>query len=48
MGVVFFDDRDGRALVRLPDGSKTTVDFDALTLDAGIVHFVKDPVGERA
>ncbi len=48
LGVVFFDERDGRALVRLPNGSKTTVDFDALALDAGIVHFVRGSVGERA
>ncbi len=48
LGVVFFDERDGRALIRLPNGSKTTVDFDALALDSGIVHFVRDPAGERA
>ena len=47
MGVVFFDERNGRALVRLANGSKTTVDFDALTHDGGIVHFVRDPQGER-
>jgi len=47
MGVVFFDERNGRALVRLPNDSKTTVDFDALTHDGGIVHFVRDPQGER-
>ena len=48
ISVVFIAERAGRALVRLPSGSKTTVDFDALIPDAGTVHFVRETSGERA
>ena len=48
LGVVFIQDRDGQALVRLPNGSKTTVDYGALRRVGGPVHFVRDPTGEGA
>jgi hypothetical protein len=37
--VTFIEDRGGRAIVRLPNGSKTTVDYGALQPTAGSVHF---------
>jgi hypothetical protein len=36
--VTFVDDRDGRALVRLPNGSKTRVEHDELNPLAGNGH----------
>jgi len=47
IGVVFLEERDGGALVRLPNGSKTTLNFDALSLDAGTVHFTQVHSGEQ-
>ena len=46
----FFEERSGRAMIRLPNGAKTTVDFGALVADAGSVHFVRqsDGSGETA
>lgn len=41
LGVTFIEDRNGRAILRLPNGSKTTVDYDALRLVGGSVHFVR-------
>lgn len=45
LGVVFIEERDGRALVRLPNGSKTSVEFGALRSLGGPVHFVQDISG---
>ena len=42
LGVVFIEERGGRALVRLPNGSKTSVNFGALRPLGGQVHFVQD------
>ena len=39
--VVFVEDRNGCALVRLPNGSKTSLGYDALTTVGGHVHFVR-------
>ncbi|GAA1435267.1 hypothetical protein GCM10009641_30950 [Mycobacterium cookii] len=36
----FIEDRDGRALVRLPNGSKTSVPYGAVRADAARGHFV--------
>ncbi len=41
VGVVFVEDRNGRALVRLPNGWKTSLDYDALRVVGGPVHFVR-------
>lgn len=48
--VTFIEDRAGRAIVRLPNGSKTTLDYDALRVLGGSVHFVAkvDRTGETA
>ena len=45
LGVTFIEDRDGRAIVRLPNGSKTTVDYDGLRAIGGSVHFVRTSAG---
>ncbi|HVM35599.1 MAG TPA: hypothetical protein VM784_09660 [Actinomycetota bacterium] len=42
LGVVFIEERGGLALVRLPNGSKTTVEFGVLRPLGGPVHFVQD------
>lgn len=36
----FIEDRDGRALVRLPNGSKTSVDYGALIAQEARAHFI--------
>jgi hypothetical protein len=41
MIVTFIEERAGRAIVRLPNGSKTTVDLDSLRPRPGRVHFVR-------
>lgn len=48
--VTFIEDRAGRAIVRLPNGSKTTLDYEALRVLGGSVHFVAkaDRTGETA
>ncbi len=38
IGVTFIEERAGQAVVRLPNGSKTTLDFNALRPTAGLVH----------
>lgn len=38
--VTFVEDRDGRALVRLPNGSKTSIDYDVLDVRPGETHFI--------
>lgn len=38
--VTFIEDRAGRALVRLPNGSKTTVGLEALAAQPARGHFV--------
>ena len=40
IGVTFIEDRAGHAVVRLPNGSKTTVDYEVLQPAGGAVHFV--------
>jgi hypothetical protein len=45
LGVVFVEERGGRALVRLPNGTKTSVEFSALRPVGGPVHFVHDLEG---
>lgn len=40
LGSTFIEERDGRALVRLPNGSKTSLSYDALRAVGGPVHFV--------
>ena len=45
MTVTFIEDRNGRAIVRLPNGSKTTVDYGSVVLQPGTVHFVSKPGG---
>jgi hypothetical protein len=45
LGVTLIEDRNGRAVVRLPNGSKTTVDYDALRPVGGSVHFVRGSTG---
>jgi hypothetical protein len=46
LGVVFIEERNGRALVRLPNGSKTSVLRSCLRPKAGRVHFARDLEGE--
>jgi hypothetical protein len=46
LGVVVVEDRNGRALVRLPNGTKTSVSYSALRGLGGPVHFVRDLTGE--
>jgi hypothetical protein len=41
IGATFIEDRGGRAIVRLPNGSKTTIDYDALRPVGGSVNFVR-------
>ncbi len=38
--VTFIEERNGKALVRLPNGSKTSVQFDALDVQPLWAHFV--------
>jgi hypothetical protein len=38
--VTFIEDRGGRALVRLPNGSKTSVDYGALIPQGARGHFI--------
>ncbi|MCA9562507.1 MAG: hypothetical protein KC561_03415 [Myxococcales bacterium] len=45
--VTFIEDRNGRALVRLPNGSKTSLDYDCLVGRSGKVHFLARPEQER-
>lgn len=45
VSVVFIEDRNGRALVRLPNGSKTSIDYGALRKIGGPAHFAADPDG---
>ena len=40
--VTFIQDKEGSAVVRLPNGSKTTVAYDVLRPAGGVVHFVDD------
>lgn len=39
--VTFIEDRGGRAVVRLPSGTKTTLQYDALAEQPGLAHFVR-------
>ena len=39
--VTFLEERDGRALVRLPNGSKTSIAFDALAPLGVSAHLVR-------
>jgi len=39
--VTFIEERQGRAIVRLPNGSKTTIGFDSLRPRIGRVHFAR-------
>lgn len=50
LGATFIESRGGRAIVRLANGSKTTLDFDGLVVGAGPVDFVRNTngIGERA
>jgi hypothetical protein len=41
LSVTFIEDRSGRAVVRLPNGSKTTVDYDGLRRIGGSAHFAR-------
>jgi hypothetical protein len=43
--VTFVEDGAGRAVVRLPNGSKTTLDHDCLRAIGGSVHFVRGSFG---
>lgn len=43
--VTFIEEREGLAVVRLPNGSKTTLAFDALEAAAGFGHYVPDDDG---
>jgi hypothetical protein len=43
--VTFIEDRAGQAVVRLPSGTKTTLQYDALTEQRGFGHFVRAEVG---
>lgn len=43
--VTFIDDRNGHALVRLPNGTKTSVGYDALDERPAWGHFVADQGG---
>jgi hypothetical protein len=43
--VVFIEDRSGRALVRLPNGSKTSLAYNSLTETSALGHFIPDQDG---
>jgi hypothetical protein len=43
--VTFIEDSRGRAVVRLPNGSKTTLDYDSLESRGGHAHFVRNADG---
>jgi hypothetical protein len=43
--VVFIEDRGGRALVRLPNGSKTSLAYNSLTETDARGHFVPEHDG---
>jgi hypothetical protein len=43
--VTFIEDRNGRALVRLPNGSKTSISYDVLAPHSARGHFVPSPSG---
>jgi len=43
--VTFIEDRNGRAIVRLPNGSKTTVDYDGLRPIGASAHLVRTRAG---
>ncbi|MBK6870380.1 MAG: hypothetical protein IPJ14_06810 [Kineosporiaceae bacterium] len=43
--VTFVEDRDGRALVRLPNGSKTSIEYDVLDARAALTHFIRSVDG---
>jgi hypothetical protein len=43
--VVFIEDRGGRALVRLPNGSKTSLAYNSLTETRARGHFVPERDG---
>jgi len=43
--VVFLEDRGGRALVRLPNGSKTSLPYNCLTETRAGGHFVPEHDG---
>ena len=45
LGVTFIEDREGRAIVRLPNGSKTTVEYGSVRPVGGAAHFVRDGDG---
>jgi hypothetical protein len=47
LAVTFVEDREGRAIVRLPNGSKTTLDYDALRPLGARVDFVRSPRGSE-
>jgi hypothetical protein len=40
--VVFIEDRGGRALVRLPNGSKTSLAYNSLTETSALGHLAPD------
>jgi hypothetical protein len=42
----FIQDRGGRAVVRLPSGTKTTLQYDALAQRRGLAHFVPASSGK--
>jgi len=41
--VVFIEERSGRALVRLPNGSKTSLAYNSLAETSARGHFVAEP-----
>ena len=43
--VTFVEDRAGRALVRLLNGSKTSIDYDALNVRPALAHFTRSSDG---
>ena len=44
--VTYLEDREGKALIRLPNGSKTRVDPGALRLLPGLGHLTRRGVGQ--